>query len=73
MRSTNWFSQVWLPRAIVVPCGSMSTVLIRVEPSSMPRTAPPSVITSLPLGRIVMRAPRLVTVPCLHRMLALTP
>ena len=51
MRSTNWFFQAWLPLAIVVPYGSMSTVLIRVEASSTPRTAPFG-SSSLPLGRI---------------------
>src|SRR3954454_9668996 len=44
-RSTNWFSQSWLPTASGAWSGPISTALIRVEPSSMSRAVRPSVIT----------------------------
>src|SRR3954451_24224447 len=45
-RSTNWFSQSELPTASGAWSGPISTALIRVDPSSIPRAVRPAVIAA---------------------------
>ena len=60
-RSTNWFSQSWLPLASGAWSGPIRTALMRVEPSSMPSVVRPAAMASrgsAPWGStVITRAP----------------